>query len=121
MTAWKRGSMEKDRIYSFLGLCIRAGKLDTGELAVEKSISSGKAVLVIISEDASANTKKQFKDKCRFYNVPVVEFGEKEKLGHATGKSERTSLAVTDYGLAQALMKKLLSGEQDGGDMNGEN
>ena len=109
--------MEKDRIYSFLGLCIRAGKLDTGELAVEKSISSGKAVLVIVSEDASANTKKQFKDKCRFYNVPVVEFGEKEKLGHATGKSERTSLAVTDYG----LMKKLLSGEQDGGDLNGEN
>ena len=58
--------MENDKIYSFLGLCIRAGKLDTGELAVEKSISSGKARLIIISEDASENTKKQFHDKCRF-------------------------------------------------------
>ena len=66
--------MENDKIYSFLGLCIRAGKLDTGELAVEKSISSGKARLIIISEDASENTKKQFHDKCRFYNVPVVVF-----------------------------------------------
>ena len=113
--------MENDKIYSFLGLCIRAGKLDTGELAVEKSISSGKARLIIISEDAQEKKKKQFHDKCRFYNGPDVEFREKEKLEHATVKSERTSLAITDTGLAQALMKKLLSGEQDGGDMNGKN
>ncbi len=113
--------MIHDEIYSLLGLCIKAGKLSSGELAVEKSISSHKAELVIISTDASDNTKKQFTDKCTYYNIPVIEFGEKYKLGSAIGKSERTSLAITDEGLARTLTKKLLSYEQYGGTMNGKN
>ena len=104
-----------------LGLCMRAGKLGSGELSVLETIRKGKAHAVIISEDASENTKKQFMDKCSFYKVPSVFFGDKESLGHAIGKGVRTSLVVTDRGLAQSLLKNLLLEDQFGGNVNGKN
>ena len=101
--------MDSNKIYSSLGLCMRAGKLKSGEFAVLEAIRHNKAKLVIISEDASDNTKKMFGDKCSYYNVPVEFFGNKEELGHAIGKEVRTSLAITDEGFAQSIRKNLLS------------
>jgi ribosomal protein L7Ae-like RNA K-turn-binding protein len=88
---------------------MRAGKLKSGEFAVLEAVRHNKAKLVIISEDASDNTKKMFSDKCSYYNVPVEFFGDKEELGHAIGKEVRTSLAITDDGFAQSIRKNLLS------------
>ncbi|MBE5860509.1 MAG: 50S ribosomal protein L7ae [Butyrivibrio sp.] len=96
-----------EKIYSLLGLCQKAGKLVSGEFSVENAIKSGTALVVLISLDASENTKKKFHDKCDFYNVKVADFGSKEKLGHAIGKEVRTSVAVTDAGFAKSLCEKL--------------
>ncbi len=101
--------MDSNKIYSLLGLCMRAGKLKSGEFAVLDAIRKHTAELVIVSEDASDNTKKQFNDKCSYYKVPIIFFGDKEELGHAIGKDVRTSLAITDQGFAQSLRKNLLS------------
>jgi ribosomal protein L7Ae-like RNA K-turn-binding protein len=70
-------------------------------------VKTGSAMLVIIAEDASGNTKKLFHDKCSFYEVPVYEFGTKESLGRAIGKDVRSSLAICDAGLADAIVKQL--------------
>ena len=113
--------MDKNKIYSLLGLCTKAGKLKSGEFAVEQAIKSGQARLVIVSNDASDNTKKKFHDKCDFYKVQMLSFGDKDSLGHAVGKDVRTSLAITDEGLAKTLAKNLLSEEQYGGNVNGKN
>ena len=88
---------------------MRAGMLKSGEFATLEAIRGRKAELVIVSEDASDNTKKQFSDKCSYYEVPMVFFGDKESLGHAIGKDVRTSLAITDKGFAQSLSKNLHS------------
>ncbi|SFC92780.1 Ribosomal protein L7Ae [Butyrivibrio sp. YAB3001] len=88
---------------------MRAGKLKSGEFATLEAIRKHTAELVIISEDASDNTKKQFNDKCSYYDVPIFFFGNKEELGHAIGKDVRTSLAIIDVGFAQSLRKNLLS------------
>ena len=88
---------------------MRAGTLKSGEFGTLEAIRKGKAQLVIISSDASDNTKKQFNDKCSYYDVPIFFFGNKEELGHAIGKDVRTSLAITDKGFAQSLRKNLLS------------
>jgi len=101
--------LNSEKIYSLLGLCMRAGKLKSGEFATLEAIRARKAELVIVSEDASDNTKKQFSDKCSYYEVPMIFFGDKESLGHAIGKDVRTSLAITDKGFAQSLRKNLLS------------
>ena len=100
--------MDSNKVYSLLGLCVKAGKLRSGEVACLDAIRKKTAQLVIIADDATENTKKQFSDKCSYYKVPFVYFGDKKTLGHAIGKDVRTSLAITDEGLALSLRKNLL-------------
>ena len=47
-----------DKVLSMLGMAMRAGKVASGEFSVEKSVKTGKSRLVIVSEEASDNTKK---------------------------------------------------------------
>lgn len=91
------------KIYSFIGLAMKAGKLISGEESCEKTIRGGKAFLVIVTEDASNNTAKKFEDACKFRNVPFFRFGEKEVLGRSLGRTVRSVIAVTDNGIAQKL------------------
>ena len=86
---------------------MRAGKLSAGETAAENAVKSGKASLVIVSEDASDNTKKKFKNMCNFYEVPIYFYGDKDTLGHAMGKEFRAMVAVTDAGFAKGIVKHL--------------
>lgn len=96
-----------NKIYSMLGLAMKAGKVVSGEFATDKSVKSGKAWLAIVSEDASDNTKKMFSNMCEFYKVPKIFFGTKEELGHAIGKAMRSSLAITDENFAKSIVKYL--------------
>ncbi|SHI89135.1 L7Ae/L30e/S12e/Gadd45 family ribosomal protein [Parasporobacterium paucivorans] len=101
-----------DKILSMLGLAAKAGRASSGEFSVEKSITEGKAFLVIVAEDASDNTKKLFTNKCIHYNVPMIFYATKNELGHCIGKQFRSSVAVTDAGIANAI-KKLLKDKTD--------
>jgi ribosomal protein L7Ae-like RNA K-turn-binding protein len=100
-------NLKPDKILSMLGLAMRAGKVVSGEFSTEKAIKSGKAYLVIIAEDASDNTKKNFSDSCSYYHVPFAVYSTKEMLGHCIGKQMRASLAVTDEGLGREIVKKM--------------
>ena len=52
-------------------------------------------------------SKKKFQNMCSFYQVPVYFYGTKLELGAAMGKEFRASMAVTDQGLSDAIMKQL--------------
>ena len=82
-------------------------KTASGEFSTEKAVKSGKAHLVIVSEEASDNTKKMFTNMCTYYKVPILFLGGKEELGHSMGKQMRASLAVVDAGLAKAIVKQM--------------
>lgn len=98
--------MIPDRVLSMLGIAAKAGKVASGEYQTEHAVKSHKAFLVIIAEDASENTKKMFQNMCRFQKVEFIVYGSREALGHSIGKEYRSSLAVTDAGLAEAVRKK---------------
>ncbi len=100
--------MQQDRILSAISLATKAGKTVSGEFSVEKAVKEGKAKLVVVSAEASDNTKKMFKNMCEFYKVPAYFYGTKEGLGHFMGKEFRASMAVTDEGLAKAVEKQLV-------------
>ncbi len=104
--------MMLNKVLSLTGLAVRAGKVVSGEFAVENAIRDGKAWLVIVTEDASDNTKKKFRDKSAYYEVPYVVLGTKETLGHAIGKEMRASLAITDKGFAENILKHLEQSEK---------
>ena len=87
--------MNRNKVLGLLGLAEKAGKVRSGEFSTEKAVKSGKAGLVIVSEESSDNTKKMFRNMCTYYEVPYFEFGSKEELGHAIlGREMRASLAV---------------------------
>ena len=99
--------LTQNQVYSLLGIAMRGRNLVSGEFQTLEAIKKGSAMLVIIAEDASDNTRKLFMDKCSFHKVPVVQYGTKEGLGRAIGKDIRSSVGVCDAGLADAVIKQL--------------
>lgn len=99
--------MNQDKILSLLSLATKAGKTKSGGFQTEQAVKTGKAYLVIVTEDASENTKKKFRNMCSFYDVPIYFYGDKDTLGHAMGKEFRICTAVTDAGFADGLIRKL--------------
>lgn len=95
------------KVLSLLGLATRSRNVVSGEFMTEKSVKSGTAKLVIVADDASDNTKKEFRDMCTFYKVPCYFFGTKEELGKSMGKDIRASLSITDDGFAGSIIKLL--------------
>lgn len=96
--------MEKINLF-MLSLSVKAGKLITGEQSVETAVKKCNVCLLIVPTDASENTKNKFVNKGKYYNIPVLIFGERESLSHAVGKVNRTVFAVTDKGLADRIYK----------------
>lgn len=117
--------MNQSKVFSLLGLAARSRNVVSGEFMTEKSVKAGTAVLVLVSMDASENTRHSIKNMCDFYHVPMYLFGTKEELGHAMGKEMRASLAILDRGFADSIKKLLhleeLSKQSDGGSEHGEN
>ena len=93
-----------NRFNQMLGLATKAGRTVSGEFAVEQAVKSREAVLVIIAQDASGNTKKHFHDMCNYRDIPILEICSKEELGRYTGKKERASVALLDQGFAEKLI-----------------
>lgn len=104
--------MRQDKILQLVGLSTRAGRTVSGEFSTEKAVKSGTAHVVIVSAEASENTRKKFQNMCAYYRVPVYFYGTKEELGNAMGKEFRASLAVTDAGLSDAIMKELANRDE---------
>ena len=101
-----------NKILSMVGMAMKAGKVVSGEFSTEKAVKTGKAFLVIVSEAASDNTKKMFRNMCSYYEVPMYVYGTKEDLGHSMGKEFRASLAITDEGFAKSIEKRLVEAER---------
>ena len=106
---------DKNKVFSMIGLATRARKVVSGEFSTEKSVKSGRSHMVIVSEEASDNTKKMFTNMCTHYKVPIYLFGTKEELGHAMGQEFRASLSVEDAGFAKTLASRM---NVNGGSLN---
>ena len=62
--------MHKDKLYSALSLCRRAGKLAMGFDPVADNVGRGRAWLVLLAADLSPKTKKRVEAYCEDL-VPV--------------------------------------------------
>ena len=96
-----------DKIYSFIGLARRANKLVSGDETCERALKSGKVSLVIVAEDASENTKKKFLDACKYRDVNIRIYGNKESLGKYTGKNVRSVIAIVEKNFSKRLLEML--------------
>lgn len=99
--------MNEKQFLSLLGLAQKAGKIVSGEVAVQNAVRTGKAKLIIIAADASENTRKMYRDMSVHYNVSLYNGLLKEQMGAAIGKMHRAAIAVTDDGFGKILAKVL--------------
>ncbi|MEE3419673.1 MAG: ribosomal L7Ae/L30e/S12e/Gadd45 family protein [Lachnospiraceae bacterium] len=95
----------RKRVFGYLGLAKRAGKLVSGEMMAEDTIRRGKARYVLIAGDASENTRSKFHRMCTAHDTPVSDFADRESLGHAVGTEYRSVCVMTDEGLARAVAR----------------
>ena len=95
------------RAASLLSLASRAGKVTSGGDSVEKSLQSGVCELIIISSEASENTKKKFINKCHYYEVETIICGTVKDISKAIGRNERTVVSINDAGFAKLLRECL--------------
>ena len=56
----------RQKVLNMIGLATKAGKTVSGEFSTEKAVKTGKAWLVIVSEEASDNTRKMFTNMCTY-------------------------------------------------------
>ncbi|MBR5739077.1 MAG: ribosomal L7Ae/L30e/S12e/Gadd45 family protein [Lachnospiraceae bacterium] len=96
---------------SVLSLAMKAGKLVSGGDRVLDALREGTVCLVVLSEDASENTKKRFHDQCAYRNVVLVEAGTRDSLAKAVGKDLRSVAAIKDEGFRNLFLRKLNLGE----------
>ena len=98
---------KNQRFYGMLGFAMRAGKLVIGTDQICKSMARGAVKLVVISSDASDNTKKKLTVKSDYYGVSVVEAQiDAARLGSLLGKTYApAAVAVTDDGFAAEIKK----------------
>ena len=98
--------MNQNKILCQVGLAMKASFVQSGEFCTEKAIKSGIASLVIVSSEASENTKKKFTNMCNYYHVPIRFYGTKADMGHCIGKEIRATIAITDAGFSKSILKK---------------
>lgn len=101
--------MKEVKWLNTLGLMNCARKLVTGEELVVKGIQQGTIYFVLLSEDASQNTKKKLIDKCTHYQIPYAIKGDRYTLGRAIGKEKRVVLGIADKGFAKLLQSQIQS------------
>lgn len=96
--------MNEDKIYSFLGLIQKAGKLASGYNSCIFEIGKDKCKLIIVAQDATDNTKDKLISLCNSKKVPVKIWGDKQKLGLSIGKLSRSVLAVKDENMSKVVL-----------------
>ncbi|KXG76925.1 putative ribosomal protein YlxQ [Fervidicola ferrireducens] len=90
-----------------LGIARKAGKVIAGQEAVERAVLSKKVCLVIISEDASFNTKDKFISICKSRGINCIIYGTSDVLGKSIGKEARKIIGITDKNFSKEILRRL--------------
>jgi ribosomal protein L7Ae-like RNA K-turn-binding protein len=103
-----------DHVLNTLGLARRAGSLAVGEEPVVEACKLKKARVLLLAADAADNTADKAGRLSDLAGAPLVALPyDKAQVGFALGRSACALLAVTDAGLAAALVAKLAAAQPD--------
>lgn len=103
-----------DKILRLIGLAKRGGNLEAGEEPVGAAARARDARVILVASDAAENTFRRvrhFADagQCIWLSIPCT----KDELGGSIGRTSCAMVAVTDLGLASAIVKKLAEIDPD--------
>ncbi|MBU5590648.1 ribosomal L7Ae/L30e/S12e/Gadd45 family protein [Clostridium sp. MSJ-4] len=95
-----------NKFFQFLGIVKKSGNLIEGYNRCEDAIKRNKKIyLMILSEDLSPKSKKEFLRYCNDKNIPYIENYSKYDLGSSLGRAEINILAVIDKNMSDKLIE----------------
>ena len=97
-----------EQFLSLIGLCLRGRNLEVGEEPVEAVARARDARVLLLASDAADNTARRVQHfaeagQCVWLRIPFT----KQELGQATGRGSAAVVAITDIGLAVAVVRRL--------------
>lgn len=103
--------VQNNKVYGLLGLARRAGKISFGTESSIDTIERKKAKLVIVANDSSDRTKKNFEDLCTKKNVPIRIYGTIEEISKSIGQNNKAVIVIKDENFSNEIVKKIDGGE----------
>ena len=97
-----------EQFLSLIGLCLRGRNLEVGEEPVEAVARARDARVLLLASDAADNTARRVRHfaeagQCVWLRSPFT----KQELGRAPGRGSAAVVAITDIGLAVAVVRRL--------------
>jgi ribosomal protein L7Ae-like RNA K-turn-binding protein len=98
---------------AFLGLIKRANAIVSGDRMIE-GIRKKNVYCVILTNNASQRTQKVIRNKCAFYNIPIIDSVDTDELQSVIGENV-VAIGISNYDMAQKVLKemRLFYGETD--------
>lgn len=95
------------KLKSYIGFARKSGNLVTGTATVIYTMEKKKVKLLIISEDASENTKKKLIKIAEKNNIKYVIYENGQELSDGAGQGYKTSFAVLDDNFAKVILNEI--------------
>lgn len=111
--------MSENKLYGWLGLARKAGRLVAGDALCEDALKRKKARLLVMAADAGANTRERFSALCQKAGVDILTFGTREELGQRLGRDAYAIVAVLDRSFADQIRKCTDNRHDDGKNAHG--
>lgn len=96
------------------GMALRAGRLEVGGEAAGDACQSKRCRLLLVAADAGESARRQAdhfagEGRCLLAEIPC----SREELGAALGRKSCAMAAVTDLGLARAIVERLAQADPE--------
>ena len=89
----------------------RAGKVSFGTESSKDTIEKKKAKLIIVAQDASDRTKKNFENLSREHLIPMRITGTIDDIRKSIGQINKAVIVVKDENFAKEIIKRIDGGE----------
>lgn len=97
--------MNNNKLLGLIGIATKAGKISAGSEIVIESIKLKKAKLVIIAQDCSEKTRKNFEFLCNKNDIKLIVCETIESLSNTIGKKNKAVLCVKDKNFADEMVR----------------
>ena len=103
-----------DRVLSMLGLARKAGRVEIGEEPVGAAARAKKARVILLAQDAAPSSARRAASFAQTGNCPLLTVpAGKDDLGRILSRGAVAMAAITDIGLAEAVVRKLAQVDPD--------
>lgn len=95
---------KEQKVLNLLHMARRAGKLQMGFSAVERSCFAGKALLLIAAEDLSKSSQRKLEYILNETDVTYIRFGRKALFGESFNIRDVGVICVDDRNIVKGIL-----------------